>query len=101
MMISRKYEVLSPLGQGGMGVVYKVRHVVLDTILAMKVLPHDLMANPEMISRFYREARVMARLRHPNIVRVLDIDHDGEHEFHYFVMEYIQGVTLRTYLQEK
>lgn len=101
MIISRKYEVLSPLGQGGMGVVYKVRHVVLDTLLALKVLPHDLMASPEMVSRFYREARVMARLRHPNIVRVLDIDHDEEHEFHYFVMEYIQGPTLRTYLQEK
>lgn len=101
MIISRKYEVLSPLGQGGMGVVYKVRHVVLDTLLALKVLPPEFMANPEMVSRFYREARVMARLRHPNIVRVLDIDHDEGHEFHYFVMEYIQGPTLRTYLQEK
>lgn len=101
MIISRKYEVLNPLGQGGMGVVYKVRHVVLDTILALKALPRDLMANPEMISRFYREARVMARLRHPNIVRVLDIEHDEEHEFHYFVMEYIQGKTLRAYIQEQ
>jgi hypothetical protein len=101
MIISRKYEVLGPLGQGGMGVVYQVRHVVLDTILALKALPSDLMANPEMVSRFYREARVMARLRHPNIVRVLDIEHDEEHEFHYFVMEYIQGKTLRTYIQEQ
>jgi hypothetical protein len=101
MLISRKYEVLGPLGQGGMGVVYKVRHVVLDTILALKALPRDLMANPEMVSRFYREARVMARLRHPNIVRVLDIEHDEEHGFHYFVMEYIQGKTLRTHIQEQ
>jgi hypothetical protein len=100
MIISRKYEVLGPLGQGGMGVVYQVRHVVLDTVLALKALPGDLMANPEMVSRFYREARVMARLRHPNIVRVLDIEHDEEHEFHYFVMEYIQGKTLRAHIQE-
>lgn len=101
MIISRKYEVLGPLGQGGMGVVYQVRHVVLDTILALKALPSDLMANPEMVSRFYREARVMARLRHPNIVRVLDIEHDEEHGFHYFVMEYIQGKTLRAHIQEQ
>ncbi|MGE0681887.1 MAG: protein kinase [Candidatus Binatia bacterium] len=100
MIISRKYEVLGPLGQGGMGVVYKVRHVVLDTVLALKALPGDLTADPEMISRFYREARVMARLRHPNIVRVLDIEHDEEHKFHYFVMEYIQGKTLRAHIQE-
>lgn len=101
MVISRKYEVLGQLGQGGMGVVYKVRHVALDTVLALKVLPHDLMANPEMVTRFYREARVMARLRHPNIVRVLDIEHDEALGFHYFVMEYIQGKTLRQYLQEQ
>lgn len=101
MVISRKYEVLGQLGQGGMGVVHKVRHVALDTVLALKVLPHDLMANPEMVTRFYREARVMARLRHPNIIRVLDIEHDEALGFHYFVMEYIQGKTLRQYLQER
>jgi hypothetical protein len=101
MVISRKYEVLGQLGQGGMGVVYKVRHSALDTTLALKVLPRDLMANPEMVTRFYREARVMARLRHPNIIRVLDIDHDEALGFHYFVMEHIQGKTLRQHLQEQ
>jgi serine/threonine-protein kinase len=101
MVISRKYEVLGQLGQGGMGVVYKVRHVALDTILALKVLPRDLMVNPEMVTRFYHEARVMARLRHPNIIRVLDIDRDEALDFHYFVMEYIQGKTLRQQIQEQ
>ncbi len=101
MVISRKYEVLGQLGQGGMGVVYKVRHVALDTILALKVLPRELMANPEMVSRFYREARVMARLRHPNIIRVLDIERDDALDFYYFVMEYIEGKTLRQYVQEQ
>jgi serine/threonine-protein kinase len=100
MVISRKYEVIGQLGQGGMGVVYKVRHTALDTTLALKVLPRDLMENPEMVTRFYREARVMARLRHPNIVRVLDIERDEALNFHYFVMEYIQGKTLRQYIQE-
>ncbi|MBI3799539.1 MAG: protein kinase [Deltaproteobacteria bacterium] len=101
VVISRKYEVLGQLGQGGMGVVYKVRHTALDTILALKVLPRDLTENPEMITRFYREARVMARLSHPNIVRVLDIDRDESLDFHYFVMEYLQGKTLSQYLREK
>jgi hypothetical protein len=101
MVISRKYEVVGQLGRGGMGVVYKVRHSALDTILALKVLPAYLMDNQEMIARFYREARVMARLRHHNIVRVLDIDHDETLNFHYFVMEYLQGKTLGEYLRER
>src|SRR5713226_3129824 len=101
VVISRKYEVLGQLGQGGMGVVYKVRHTALDTTLALKVLPRDLTENSEMVTRFYREARVMARLSHPNIVRVLDIDRDDSLDFHYFVMEYLQGKTLSQYLREK
>jgi tetratricopeptide (TPR) repeat protein/predicted Ser/Thr protein kinase len=101
VVISRKYEVLGQLGQGGMGVVYKVRHTALDTTLALKVLPRELTENPEMVTRFYREARVMARLNHPNIVRVLDIDRDDSLDFHYFVMEYLQGKTLSQYLREK
>jgi serine/threonine-protein kinase len=101
MIISRKYEVLGQLGQGGMGVVYKVRHTTLDTIFALKVLPRDLMENPDMVTRFYREARVVARLSHPNIVRVSDIDHDDTLQFHYFVMEYIQGQTFAQHLRER
>jgi len=101
VVISRKYEVLGQLGQGGMGVVYKVRHTALDTTLALKVLPRELMDNSEMVTRFYREARVMARLNHPHIVRVLDIDRDDSLDFHYFVMEYLQGKTLSQYLREK
>ncbi len=101
MVISRKYEVVGQLGRGGMGVVYKVRHSALDTILALKVLPAYLTDNQEMLARFYREARVMARLRHHNIVRVLDIDQDDTLNFHYFVMEYLQGKTLGEYLRER
>ena len=100
-VISRKYEVIGQLGRGGMGVVYKVRHTALETIHALKVLPSDLMENEEMVSRFYREARVMARLSHSNIVRVLDIDRDEELNFYYFVMEYVQGKTLSQYVREK
>jgi serine/threonine protein kinase len=101
MEISRKYAVIEKVGQGGMGVVYKVRHMTLDTTLALKVLPDNFTENPEMLARFYREARLMARLKHPNIVQVLDIDRDEALNFHYFVMEFIQGKTLRQYLRDK
>ena len=101
MIISHKYEVQDQLGQGSMGVVYKVRHIALETISAPKVLPTHLMGNPELVKRFYREARVMARLSHPNIVRVIDIQRDDELQFYYFVMEYIQGQTLSQYLRER
>lgn len=101
MIISHKYEVQDQLGQGSMGVVYKVRHIALETISALKVLPTHLMGNPEVVKRFYREARVMARLHHPHIARVIDIQRDDDHQFYYFVMEYIQGQTLRQYLQER
>jgi eukaryotic-like serine/threonine-protein kinase len=101
MIISHKYEVQDQLGQGSIGVVYKVRHIALETILALRVLPTHLMGKPELVKRFYREARVMARLHHPHIARVIDIHHDDALQFHYFVMEYIQGQTLRQYLQER
>jgi serine/threonine protein kinase len=101
MEISRKYAVTEKVGQGGMGMVYKVRHITLDTTLALKVLPHELTDHAEMLTRFYREARLMARLKHPNIVQVLDIDRDEALNFHYFVMEFIHGKTLRQYIRDQ
>jgi WD40 repeat protein/serine/threonine protein kinase len=101
VVISHKYEVLDLLGQGGMGIVYKVRHTALDTIRALKALPRELMNQPEMVRRFSREARLMSQLFHPNIIRVLDIDRDETIPCHYFVMEYLQGQNLRQYLRDK
>jgi serine/threonine-protein kinase len=95
---SDKYEVIGQVGQGGMGVVYKVRHRTLETILALKVLPAEFAEDPEVVRRFYQEARVMAQLNHPNIVRVLDVDKDGNTP--YFVMEYIEGRNLGQVLRE-
>lgn len=100
-LISRRYEVLELLGQGGMGTVYKVRHTALGSISALKVLPPELMQDPEMVTRFYREARIMANLSHPSIVRVLDIDQDDTLDFHYFVMEHVEGQTLKQYVEKK
>ena len=84
-----------------MGIVYQVRHTALESVLALKVLPAYLLENPEMVERFYHEARVMAQLNHPHIVRVLDIDRDEALNFHYFIMEYIRGKTLSQYLRDQ
>jgi predicted Ser/Thr protein kinase len=100
MIISKKYEVLRQLGQGSMGVVYKVRHTALKTVSALKVLSTHFGDHPDLVKRFYREARVLAHLKHPNIVRVIDIERDEENQFYYFVMEFIEGRTLRQYLTE-
>ncbi|MGH6635195.1 MAG: protein kinase domain-containing protein [Gammaproteobacteria bacterium] len=99
MLISGKYAVQGQLGQGSMGVVYKVEHIALGTTSALKVLQTHLQGNPEVVKRFYREARVMARLNHSNIARVVDVHRDDALQFHYFVMEYVEGKTLRQYLQ--
>jgi serine/threonine-protein kinase len=82
-----------------MGTVYKVRHRGLETELALKVLARELGEDPDAHLRFQREARVVARLEHPNIVRVLDIDRDPQRDMAYIVMELIDGVTVEQRLR--
>jgi len=82
------------IGEGGMGAVYRGRHETLDIPVAVKVLPRYLdIKDPEYAHRFFREARIAARLRHPNIVQVIDSGTEGNH--HYLVMEYIDGQTCK------
>ena len=100
-VISRKYEELGQLGQGGQGVVYKVRHVEHKTILALKALPAYLLEDQDMVARFEQESLVMTRLQHRNIARVLGTGRDDALNLSYFVMEYIQGRTLKQYVYEK
>ncbi len=96
MIISGKYEVKEKVGQGGMGIVYRVCHTDLDTILALKILPRDLSNDDELVERFQREARVMARLNHRNIVKVFDFAKDGD--TYYLIMEFLQGKNLHELL---
>src|SRR5262245_16583403 len=87
------------LGQGGMGAVYLAHHPGLNRPVAIKVLPGDLASKPEFKERFFREARLAARLEHPNVVQVHDV---GEEQgVHYIAMQYVEGKSLDAILKEK
>lgn len=86
-------EIIELIGRGGMGFVFKARQLHLDREVALKLLPEKLGADPHFAERFTREARVLAKLNHPNIVMVHDFGHAGG--FFYLVMEYIDGLNLR------
>lgn len=87
------------LGQGGMGAVYLAQHPGLNRAVAIKVLPGDLAGTPEFRERFIREARLAARLEHPNVVQVHDVGH--EQGFHYIAMQYVEGKSLDGWLKER
>jgi TolB-like protein/Tfp pilus assembly protein PilF len=87
------YEVLAPLGAGGMGEVYRARDRRLERDVAIKVLPEHLSADPVTLARFEREAKVLASLSHPHIVAVFDVGTDRDTAF--VVMELLEGETLR------
>ena len=90
------YRILEQLGQGGMATVYKAYHAALDRYVAIKVLHPAFTQDPNFLSRFQREARVVAKLEHPNIVPVYDFaEHEGQP---YLVMKFIQGETLKARL---
>lgn len=85
-------EILSIIGAGGMGIVYKARQRSLDRLVALKILPQQA-NDPGFNERFTREARSLARLNHPNIVAVHEFGEAGQ--FHFFIMEYVDGLNLR------
>jgi eukaryotic-like serine/threonine-protein kinase len=91
------YRLLKKLGEGGMGTVYKAHQISLDREVAVKVLSKQFAANPSFVERFQREARLMARLDHPNILRCFGVGE--EHGWHYFAMEFIDGGSLQGCLE--
>ena len=94
-----KYDILGVLGQGGMGVVYKARDPLIGRLVALKTVTPDLVSNPEILTRFYREAQSAGTLQHPNIVTVFDL---GEFEGHpYIAMEFVEGESLQSIIARR
>jgi dipeptidyl aminopeptidase/acylaminoacyl peptidase len=92
------YEIVAPLGAGGMGEVYRARDTRLDRSVAIKILPAVFAADNDRLQRFQQEARVLGSLNHPNLLAIFDVgSHDG---VHYLVSELLEGETLRARLNE-
>ncbi len=93
------YQIVSKLGQGGMGAVFKARQLSLDRPVALKILAPHLAKDKGYVERFLREARAVARLNHPHIIQGIDVgDADGHY---YFAMEFIDGQTLKDIIESK
>ncbi|MBX7103127.1 MAG: protein kinase [Gemmataceae bacterium] len=93
-----KYRVLERLGSGGMGQVFLCEHKLMRRRVAVKVLPSAKAEDPAALERFYREARAVAALDHPNLVRAFDIDQDDQ--LHFLVMEYVDGASLQEIIKK-
>jgi len=94
--VGGRYRLDAILGQGGFGTVYRATHLAIDEPVAIKFLHAELARHPNLRARLRREAKALARLRHPNIVAVLDYDEQGDAP--YIVMELVHGVTLESQL---
>ena len=88
-----KYEIVSELGRGGMGVVYRARDPIIGRFVAVKTLTSDLLSSPESLKRFYREAQAAGKLQHPNIVTIFDLGETAGSP--YIAMEFVEGESLR------
>jgi serine/threonine protein kinase len=86
------YEVVAPIGAGGMGEVYQAHDTKLGRDVAIKVLPEAFAHDPERLSRFQREAKMLASLNHPNIATIHGLEQSGDTS--YLVMEMVSGETL-------
>ncbi|HET7579613.1 MAG TPA: Stk1 family PASTA domain-containing Ser/Thr kinase [Bacillales bacterium] len=104
--IGGRYELLSVVGGGGMAVVYKARDVILDRVVAVKVLRPEFSNDDEFIRRFRREAQSVTSLFHPNIVNIYDVgdntDENGSgNDIYYMVMQYVEGETLKDLIKRE
>ena len=98
-ILDNRYEILELIGTGGMALVYKARCHRLNRMVAIKILKEDLAGDEEFQRRFYTESQAVAMLSHPNIVAVYDVNRSGNTE--YIVMELIEGITLKQYINRK
>ena len=98
-MLDNRYEILERIGTGGMAVVYKAKCHRLNRLVAINILKSDLAQNEEFRRRFNAESQAVAQLSHPNIVSVYDVSRGGDTE--YIVMELIDGITLKQYMEKR
>lgn len=98
-MLDNRYEILERIGTGGMAIVYKAKCHRLNRLVAIKILKSDLAQNEEFRRRFNAESQAVAQLSHPNIVSVYDVSRGGDME--YIVMELIDGITLKQYMERR
>lgn len=98
-MIANRYEIIEEVGKGGMAVVYKAKCLVLNRYVAIKVLRPEFREDTDFIARFKAEAQSAGSLSHPNIVSIYDVGQ--EDDLDYIVMEYVEGVTLKQYIDAK
>ena len=97
--VANRYEIISLIGQGGMADVYKAKDIILNRIVAIKILREKLSHDAMTLVRFQREASAASRLSHPNVVDIYDVgESDG---MHYIVMEFIRGRTLKQLIQQR
>ena len=99
MIMGARYEILEKIGTGGMSDVYKARDSKLSRFVAIKVLKQEFAENANFVAKFRVEAQAAAGLMHPNIVNVYDVEE--ENDAHYIVMELVEGITLKKYIEKK
>ena len=97
--IADRYEILEKIGAGGMSDVYKAKDQVLGRFVAVKVLKQEFAEDVNFVTKFHTEAQSAAGLQHPNIVNIYDVG--SEEHVHFIVMEYVEGITLKTYIEKK
>lgn len=97
--LSDRYEILSKVGAGGMSDVYKAKDHILSRFVAIKVLKQEFSEDSSFVTKFRAEAQSAAGLEHPNIVNIYDVG--SENGLYYIVMEYVEGITLKTYIEKK
>lgn len=101
-VLGNRYEILEKIGSGGMAVVYKAKCHLLNRFVAIKILKEDLAQDEEFRHRFHEESRAVAMLSHPNIVSIYDVSRsEDSSEPDYIVMELIDGITLKQYMQKR
>src|SRR3989449_6946792 len=98
-IVGGRYEILSPLGRGGMGAVYRAHDRVLDETVALKVLRGDVASAPEMPKRFRSEIKLARRVAHPNVCRIYEYGEDGPRQ--YISMELVEGTNLKEVLKKR